>query len=189
MIPPSSSSGDTSALDDRRWFHAEVSPHEPQLRSYLQGRFPAVRDIDDVVQESYLRIWRANATQSIRCVKGFLFQVARHVALDVLRKQRGSPVNQVVDLVALPVLDGAPGAVEAACTREELALLAAAVESLPSRCREIVLLRKIHRVPQKEIALRLGISEQTVQTQVFRGVRKCEVYLREHGMKAGRLTS
>jgi RNA polymerase sigma factor (sigma-70 family) len=183
MIPPSSASVNGSALEDTRWFKAEVHAHDAQLRSYLQGTFPAVRDVDDVVQESYLRIWRAKAGQSIRSAKGFLFQVARHVAMDVLRKERGSPVNFVTDLAALPVLDQKADAAEFACTREELQLLACAVEALPARCREIVILRKIQRIPQKEIARRLGISEQTVQTQVFRGVRKCEQYLREYGVQ------
>jgi RNA polymerase sigma factor (sigma-70 family) len=182
MTPPTGPA-DAPAIDDHRWFSAQVQPHEGQLRSYLQGKFPAVRDVDDVVQESYLRIWRAKASQSIHCAKGFLFQIARHVAMDVLRKQRGSPVNVVTDLSALSVFDHKPGVEEAMCTREELGLLAAAVEALPPRCREVVILRKIQRVPQKEIARLLGISEQTVQTQVFRGIKKCEHYLRQRGLK------
>jgi RNA polymerase sigma factor (sigma-70 family) len=183
-MPPTTSAPTTvSTLDQSHWFKAEVHPHEPQLRSYLQGAFPAVRDIDDVVQESYLRMLRARARLSIRSAKAFLFEIARHVALDILRKQRGSPVNPVTDFAALPVFDQRPSAADVVCTQEELALLAAAVEALPARCREIVILRKIKRVPQKEIARMLGISEQTVQTQVFRGVRRCQKYLLQHGLQ------
>jgi hypothetical protein len=33
-----------------RWFAEEVQPHEPSLRSYLRNTFPALPDVDDVVQ-------------------------------------------------------------------------------------------------------------------------------------------
>lgn len=40
------------------WFTEHVHPHDAQLKAYLRGAFPAVRDVEDVVQESYLRVWR-----------------------------------------------------------------------------------------------------------------------------------
>jgi hypothetical protein len=48
----------------RAWFAEEVQPHDAQLKAYLRGAFPAVRDVEDVVQESYLRVWRARATHA-----------------------------------------------------------------------------------------------------------------------------
>lgn len=41
-----------------RWFAVEVQPHEAALRSWLAGRFPGLKDADDVVQESYARLLR-----------------------------------------------------------------------------------------------------------------------------------
>lgn len=147
-----------------------------QLKAYLRGSFPSIRDVDDIAQESYLRVWRARATQSIRSAKGFLFQIARHVATDVLRRDLVSPIKGVTDLAALSVFDGKPDAAEVACSREEIALLADAIDALPARCRQVFILRKIQRIPQKEIAGRLGISEQTVQVLVLRGMKRCEKF-------------
>jgi RNA polymerase sigma-70 factor (ECF subfamily) len=48
-----------------------------------------------------------------------------------------------------------------------------AIQSLPERCREVMTLRKVYGLPQKEIAARLGISECTVSAQLTIGVRKC----------------
>ncbi|MFM9956267.1 MAG: RNA polymerase sigma factor [Opitutaceae bacterium] len=61
--------------------------------------------------------------------------------------------------------------------------VSAAIDSLPARCREILILRKLRGVPQKAIAAQLGLSEQTVQVQVSRGVRRCEEFLRAHGVQ------
>jgi len=106
-----------------------------------------------------------------------LFHIARHVAVDLIRHDRASPIKGVTDLADLRVLDTSPDAAEVACTREEIALLADAIDALPARCREIFILRKIKRVPQKEIARHLGLSEQTVQVQVSRGMKRCEKFL------------
>jgi RNA polymerase sigma-70 factor (ECF subfamily) len=151
--------------------------HDSSLKAYLRGSFPTVRDVEDVVQESYLRVWKARAAQPIRSVKAFLFTVARRLALDHVRHEHRSPIVGVTDLDQLFVLNRAPDAAEAATRSQEIELLAEAVDSLPARCREIFLLRRIQGVPQKEIAARLGLSEQTVQVQAARGLRKIEEYL------------
>src|SRR5687768_12172623 len=106
-----------------KWFADEVHPHDASLKAYLRSSFPAVRDIDDVVQESYLRIWRSRAAQPIHSAKAFLFKVARHVALNLVDRQRASPVMVVGDLAALPVLDHGPGVVETVGRNEKLRLL------------------------------------------------------------------
>lgn len=166
-------------LDQAGWFMREVHPHEPSLRSYLQNRYPSTRDVDDVVQESYLRLWRAATFHPIDSAKAFLFKVARHVVIDLGRRRQISPIKTVTDLTALPVIEDGPGVVETACTREEIALLADAIDSLPARCREILILRKLRGVPQKAIAAQLGLSEQTVQVQVCRGVKRLAEYLQK----------
>ena len=173
---------DPAAGDHARWFADEVQPHGSSLRAYLQGAFPAVRDTDDVVQESFLRLWKARAVQPIRSAKAFLFTVARNIALDSVRRMRGSPISAVPDLAALSVMDGEADVSMAVGRSEEVALLADALQALPARCREIILLRKFEHLSQKEVAARLGISEGTVQEQVYRGVRRLEKMLTKRGV-------
>lgn len=167
-----------------RWFSEEVHAHEPSLRAYLRSRFPSAPDIDDVVQESFLRIWRIRAAQPVSFAKALLFKIARHLVVDSARRDRVSPLVRVTDLAALPVsIESRQEPTEAACISEETALLLAAIDTLPACCREIVILRKLRGVPQKAIAAQLGLSEQTVQVQVSRGVRRCEAFLRRRGIK------
>lgn len=164
--------------EHNRWFVEEIHAHDSSLKVYLRGAFPAVRDVDDVVQESYLRIWRARMIRPIRCAKSFLFTVARHVALNALRRERHSPVMPVTDLRQLFVLDSRPDAATATVTAEEIECLVDAVDALPARCREIFILRRLQGVSQKDIAARLGLSEQTVQVQAARGLKRVAKQLR-----------
>ncbi len=170
--------------DQARWFAEEVHPHRGALRSYLQRAFPGVRDIDDVVQDSFLRIWTARAGRQIGCARAFLFKIARNRALDLLRHDHASPIVAVRDLPALSVAEDGPSPADALTTTEKIELVAEAIADLPSRCREIVVLRKLQGLSQREVATRLGLSERTVEVQVARGMRRCADYLRRLGVTA-----
>lgn len=180
MSTPSSAESSTVA-DQARWFAQQVHPHDSSLKAYLRGSFPLVRDVDDVVQESYLRVWRRHAVKPIESAKSFLFTVARHLALGALRRSRRSPISAVTDLSAIGVLDDGPDVAEAACTGEEIEILFAALSALSARTREVFLLRKFEGLSQQAIAARLGIAENTVEVHIGRANRHCEEYLRKRG--------
>jgi RNA polymerase sigma factor (sigma-70 family) len=165
-----------------QWFAEEVQPHEPLLRAYLQKQFPALPDVDDVVQESHLRLIKARERGGIASVKSYLFTIARHVAIDLTRRNRHVAPTPVSDLPSWRVLEQSANAAESASLRQEVLLAAQAIDTLPPRCREIVTLRGVQGISYDEIALRLGISEQTVRVQMARGLKKCADYLRERGV-------
>jgi len=167
-----------------RWFQEQVQPHGSLLKSYLKGAFPSVRDIDDVVQESYLRIWKAKAAQPIASAKAFLFKVARHIAVDLVRRNRRSLVDSVSNFDSLNVIEDRATADASVRLQEKINLLTDAFASLPARRREIIVLRKLKRLPQKEVAEMLGISERTVENLLFRGIKQCQAYLHARGLRS-----
>ncbi len=166
---------------DSQWFKGEVEPHESGLRAWLWRTHPALREeLDDIVQETYLRLIRAKAAGDVRCAKTFLFGIARNVALNLHRAGRGRsfiPVNDMEDNENLPAEDDV---VNAVAHRQELALTAEAIGTLPGRCREIVELHALEGLSYREIAERLGIAEETVRVQIGRGIKKCMSILRKH---------
>ena len=170
--------------DDARWFSAHVQPHDAALRAWLRTRFSALGDADDLVQETYTRVLQLRARDPLRAhaVKPLLFTTARNLALDQLRRRAIVPMEALADFAADTFADDAPGVAEAVSRRQELALLAEAIQTLPDRCRQILTLRKIYGLPQKEIARQLGIAEHTVEAQVGVGVRRCAEYLARFGL-------
>jgi len=174
--------------EQSRWFTEEVQPHEPALRAYLGRRFRDAGEVDDLVQESYLRLLRARAAGPIASARAYLFATARNLALGFFRRPRIFSTVAVTDFAASRIIQESADVTEQVSTTQETALLLAAIDGLPGRCREIFILRKLHGLPQKEIAARLGLSEQTVQVQVGRGAKKCAAFLRRHGVtdRAGR---
>jgi RNA polymerase sigma-70 factor (ECF subfamily) len=165
------------------WFAAEVLPHEAALRTWLSGRFPFLRDIDDVIQECYARLCRARRTGSIACPRAFLFVTARNLALNHLRHQRCAQSETGADCHFGDMLDEGITVAESVAHAEDLQLLIAAIHSLPGRCRQVMTLRKIYGLSQKEVAAQLGLAVHTVEVQTGIGVRKCVEFFRRRGYR------
>ena len=166
-----------------QWFNAQVTPHDSALRGYLKVTFPKVRDVDDVVQESYLRVWKARMERPIAATKSYLFQVARRVIIDRARRAQVARTESLGDLSELGIVDDNASTAETLSYAEKVELLGQALASLPRRCREIMVLRKFHNVSHAEIAARLGISERTVESQVTRGMKLVADRLRDKGVE------
>lgn len=165
-----------------RWFAEHLQPHEAALRGYLRSHFPTVQDLDDVVQEAFARVLAAHEAHAVDSPKAFLFATARNLALDQCRRRRVVTFEGVAEMDALPVMDDRPGVVETVGRDQELEILTQAIQSLPDRCRQVLTLRKIYALSQKEIAAQLGISEHTVEVQVANGMRRCAAFLAKHGL-------
>lgn len=168
--------------DLEAWFEREVQPHAPLIRSWLQSRFPHVDDIDNLVQESLARLVAVRQSTAIASPKAFLFTTARNLALDQLRRRNIVSTEPLTDFDDSFVYRQGESVADAAAHHQELELLTQAIQSLPDRCRQVLTLRKIYGLSQKEIAARLDISENTVEAQVANGVRRCAEYLARLGL-------
>ncbi len=159
------------------WFASEVLPHETDLRGWLHTRFPTLEDVDDLVQDSYRRMLLARASGSIACPRAYIFVTARNLALNQLRHSKYLSPRLTDDAVSRVVDDAIP-IPETVAHAGDLQLLTRAIQSLPNRCRQVITLRKIYGLSQKQVAKRLDITENTVEAQAAIGFRKCMEYVR-----------
>jgi RNA polymerase sigma factor (sigma-70 family) len=156
-------------IDD--WFMDEVLVLEPMLTRFLQRNWRRESEIGDLRQEVYARTYEAARRERPKSVKPFLFQIARNLMIDRLRRQSVVSLESVADLEWLNLSDDAPTTESVVAARQELRLLQAALDALPPRCRQVVVLRKVEGLSQKEVAERMGIATDTVENQVAKGMR------------------
>ncbi|KQV55651.1 MULTISPECIES: RNA polymerase sigma factor [unclassified Caulobacter] len=153
-----------------RWFLRNILPHESALRGWLSRRpLPGV-DVDDVIQEAYSILAELETVEGIRYPRAYLFQVARSVITRHVRRARIVPIHTVDDLERLEHSDDAPSPEQHTIDRDELRQLARAIAAMPLKTREAFILRRVKDLPQREIAARMRISENTVETHISRGV-------------------
>lgn len=145
----------------------------PRLRSAISRMVHRKDVIDELLQETFLRLLRAGKRSeplAVHSMTGFVYSVARNVARDHLRRSKLDPV----DCAPAPeISDPSQDPSEIVASEQELMLLQEAIEALPPRCRRIFTLRKVYGFSYKEIAVQLGISPHTVEAQLTKALRRC----------------
>jgi RNA polymerase sigma factor (sigma-70 family) len=154
------------------WFKREVLAHEEALMRYLGRTWRHREEIADLRQEIYIRVYEAAQKSRPLQPKSFLFTAARHLMIDHIRRRRIVAIDTVGDLDALNV----PGIDEnvpeqRASAHQELRRLADALDQLPPKCREVIWMRRVEDLPQKEVAIRLNVTQKTVEKHVMKGTR------------------
>ena len=171
--------------DQSLWFSQNLLPHEAMLRGWLHSRFPKGVDVDDVIQDSYLRILRSNKEKPIKAPKAFLFATARNIALNMVRASsvRGERLTLIEDM---EILDNEQNVQETIVRNQELEALTIAIQSLPKKCRQIFTLCKVYGMTPKEISLELNLSLPTIYRQLTIGLDKCAEHM--HGQGHSRIS-
>ena len=157
------------ALD--RWFLEHVLVHEDALTRYLLRHWPARDEVPDLRQELYVRVYEAAARAVPAQPKSFLFASARHLMTDRLRRGKVVSIEPMGDFEPSLVLVDEVSPERWCGGRQALRRLADAFDRLPDRCREVVWLRRVEELSQKDVASRLGISEKTVEKHIAKGMR------------------
>lgn len=160
-----------STHDLKLWFVSEVLPLEPSLMQYLRSNWRNAGDLADIRQDIYVRVFEAAKEQIPRPAKPFVFAVARNLLIDRYRRARIVPIEGVPDLHDFDVASDEPGPDRTAAARDELRRVQAALDELPPRCRQAVILRQVEGLSRREIAQRMGIAEKTVKNHLNDGAK------------------
>lgn len=164
------------------WFAAEVLPHETALMRFLARRWRDPAELCDLRQEVYVRVYEAAQISRPHQPRGFLFATARNLMADRIRRGRVVSFEVVADFESSNVLiDDDHGPEQQESARQELSRLTSALMCLPPRCREVIWLRRVKGLSQKEVALAMDIAEGTVEKQVAKGMRLLAKVLSEPG--------
>lgn len=153
------------------WIGRCILPWEASVRAYLARASVPYDQIDDIVQEAYSRISRLESFGHIVSPRAYFREVARNILLEQLRRAQIVRFDAVAEMDSLNLADETPNPERTVIAKDDLTRLKGLIDNLPERCRKIFVMRKIEGLSQKEIAALLGISENTVETQVRRGLQ------------------
>lgn len=136
--------------------------HRSSLVRFLQKRAPGGVDVEDLVQDVFLRIARREDVRDIADAQRYLFECASNALRDHARQRaaRNLDAHDTLDEDALGQ-DLSPERV--LIGKQAIETVAEALRELPYRTRAVFVLRRFENLKYSEIARRLGVSKSAVE--------------------------
>jgi len=110
--------------------------------------------------------------------KAYLFRTAKNVALTRLTKKSHQITDYIEECSASVVIDNVERPDKELEAEQKFGLYCEALASLSDKCREVFLLRKVHGLPHKEIAERMGLTVSSVEKYLRTGILECQDLVR-----------
>ncbi|MDO7836265.1 RNA polymerase sigma factor [Sphingobium sp. HBC34] len=136
----------------------------------IVGSGPAA---EDVAQSLYIRIQNVRDHPPIVNTRSFLFRLASNLAIDHLRSVRRHEAVFPADADTSQASCTVPSAEARVLDQEKLCRIAAAVDTMPLRCRQVFVLIKFDELSVAEAAARLGISQDMVRKHIRHALVIC----------------
>jgi RNA polymerase sigma factor (sigma-70 family) len=157
--PPTAADADVRAL---------MVQYGPALRRYFSKR-AAPQDIDDLVQNVFLKLQARSAVEPVDNIEGYLFRTAANVLVDEHRQDTlGLRQHAALSEDLEPVDDFSPERI--LIGQENLDRIMAAVQALPPRVAEAFIFHRFEEMTYDAIARRMGITRSAVEKLIMRAL-------------------
>lgn len=162
-----------SCQDLTDFYHAR----HPQLQNYLFWRVRSKDIAEELAQETYLRFLKQATPQPILDLNAFLFTIAANLARDHLRGIKRQQLCEFIPLLDTEIADAQANPEDIVANYCLENQLQQAIANLPDKTREIFLLYRVDELSYKQIAIRLDISERTVEYHLRQALLLCRNFL------------
>jgi RNA polymerase sigma-70 factor (ECF subfamily) len=168
----------TKKQSSNRILSAFESCKEGLVRSIMKMSVEQ-QDVDDILQEAFIRVLHSDAKQQISSPKGYLFVVSRNLVLKKL-VQQSKEIHTELDDALLE--DDVDNTVEKELYQKlKFERFNNVLTSLPEKNRRAILLRKLYCLSHKEIAKKMGVSVSSVEKYIAAGLKQCKQSLYAQG--------
>lgn len=161
----------TGARRVDEWFIREVIPLEASLMRLFRSHWRNATEASDLRQELYVSLYEAGADALPINTRAFVFRAARNLLINRARREQVVSMDLVSELESLDIGADTLTPERHVSAREDLRRLQLGLDQLPARCREVIVLRRIEGLSQREAAARMGVTEHTVERQMVIGMR------------------
>lgn len=152
------------------------------LARYILKMSVKKEDVDDILQEAFIRVYHEDKKKQIRSPKDYLFIVSRNLIYKGLRHQSKEIASDIED--DLLGHDNKQTDIELH-NKQKFQAFNDALSTLPEKHRRAILLRKYYGLSHKEISQKLGVSVSSVEKYISKGIKQCGDILiaQGYGMK------
>ncbi len=148
-----------------RFVEALFAKHQNEIYAYLLRMLRDAELAADLTQDAFVKAYKAyDALQKPENARAWLYQIAHRVALDDLRRRR---IVRFVPLIG-EARSTAPSAEHLAMDARLSGDLQRALERIPERQRQALLLAELHDMTGLELAATLGVSHVAARALLTR---------------------
>jgi RNA polymerase sigma factor (sigma-70 family) len=155
-----------------------------RLSRYLTGMVPP-RDVEDIIQETYLRMCKVENKTYIKDSESFMFRTARNLALDYLKRAETRLTSGVDNIDEILLQEYDPAFCQVA-SDEEFGIFCAAIRELPKQSQRAFILKKVYGYSLKEIMIEMDVGQPTVESHIVNATKKCVEYMRNRNVEFNR---
>lgn len=150
--------------------------HAVPLRSFLAARLGSRADLDDIVQDVFLRLAKVSnlderMTDDRGSCRAYLFTIGSNLVMDLKRKQqvRSEYAQEKYELDREHAGEASPETILAA--RQDLAVIKTAILSMPPAWRKVFLLSRVELMSYRQIANQLGVSVKQIEKYMSKALK------------------
>ena len=164
------------SLEDIQSLFSEV---RGDILRFVQRRTRNPESAADLTQDLFLKLSAVpNSLPSRKEARAYLFRMAGNLAIDHVRVEARR--SEILDGSKVLFEDTTIGPEAIAISRDHLRVISDALDELPPKCREVLVLARVHGLEHREIAQRLGVSISLVEKYQLRALRHCRDRLALH---------
>tara|TARA_B110000902_G_scaffold267086_1_gene358104 strand:+ start:1673 stop:2290 length:618 start_codon:yes stop_codon:yes gene_type:complete len=147
--------------------------YKSSLKYFISSYVVNSQDVDDVCQETFLRTYKSSLEKEVLRPKSFMLRVAKNLIVSDFRKASTQLNEYVEDIDLVDSKLELDNLENNALAQEKLGVMCEAIASLPNKCRQAIVMRKVYGLSTKDIAKRMDISTITVSNYITKGMCAC----------------
>jgi RNA polymerase sigma-70 factor, ECF subfamily len=150
---------------DQQAFDELYTHYAPDVFAFLVTRLRNREEAEDVLQDTWVKVWNRRESYQDRSFSGWVFQIARTTLIDYARSAKR---HRTEDVDTNEASSAAEGPVGEALRREQLRIFEDCLKEVGGPFIEVFLMVKVEDQPPDDVAAKLKIPRATIYTKISR---------------------
>ncbi len=156
-----------NSICDPNTYESVFNEHAKNLKRFLYFKFNDLSAAEDVLQETFIKLWDSCKEVTLEKVKSYLYTIANNKFLNIKKHEKVIRAHE-----EFPVSDRTNESPEFLIIEEEfLEKIEKAIADLPEKQREVFLLSRIEKMKYSQIAEQLSISKIAVEKRMHNALK------------------
>ena len=151
----------------------ELEQYQPELHRYLVRCMRSNRDIEDLLQDVYVRFLQSPHKDLVRQPRPYLYRIAANVVAEFNLRQRRQPLTYDSDIANEKLEEKSAADDLADAHNDQRQLLTKILQRLPKIYRTVLVMRMREGLTHEEIAQKLNLAPVTARTYLSRALALC----------------